>query len=691
MKHIVRIYSKPEKSGVQSVPDGAINGNGDIGLILGNCENGMRIYISKLDLWQAFERHDKGGMKPLGYIDIPVSAELYKNYYVEQDMDRGELRCIFKNESDCCEIHIKACRVENSIMLEAVGNVGIAPELKVFGGETTGENGEFEENGCKGIFRIFRGEEHVFETHAYAAMRKLDDNTFYAFIATNHDTDNPKRLAVEKATSIDTERFAALKEEHYSAWSDFWLKSSFEVEDEELELGWYASQYFIAGCTANKKFPPGLYANFITVENPMWHSDYHMNYNYQAPFYAACSSNHVEFTDSYAVPLEEFEEKGRRFARKFGCNGIVLPVGLMPGGICSELDKNSKYSFERLFLGQKSNAVHAANIMVFRWKATRDTDYAREHAYPFIKSALEFFEDYMTYENGRYSVKMDAAHEVPYYKADFNPRKYKRYINDMNNSLTLGMIRLCIPAAIDMASTLGIDEDKQKKWQYMLDKLSPFATYYRFGKRVFRYTEKGQMWNDSGDVVLQFIYPGCCVGLASDEKTLKIARNTFKMKEKYCWSDGNAVSSFFPMAARLGKDPKTIIGKLRELNKKKLFPNMLYDFEGGCLENCPIFANTLNEMAMQSFEGILRIFPAWDKDLNCRFGNLRADGAFLVSSEIIDGEIAFVQIESEAGQTLIIQNPFERAIITIDGKRTESTDEQITIKTDIGSRIYITK
>ena len=691
MKHVVKITRKPEQSGKKSIPDGAINGNGDLGIILGNCENGMRIYISKADLWQGIESHDRGGLKPLGYIDIPVSEKLYNNYYVEQDMDKGELRCVFKDGADLCEIHVRACRTENSIMLEFCGSVRINPELKVFGGETSGEKGEFEENGCKGIFRIFRGDDHVFETHAYAAMKRISDDKYYVFAATNHDTEKPQRLAVESAAEMNAEKYETLKKEHYAAWKSFWSKSSFELSDEELEMQWYASQYFLAGCAGNSKFPPGLYANFITVENPAWHSDYHMNYNYQAPFYAACSSNHVELTDCYHAPLEEFTEKGRDFARKFGCGGIMLPVGVMPKGICSELTPNLKYSFERLFLGQKSNAIHPADILVFRWKATRDKNYARDHAYPYIKACLEFFEDYLTFENGRYSVKRDAAHEVPYYKTDFNPKKYSRFINDKNNALTLGMLRLCIPAAIDMAEALGIDEDKRKRWQKILDKLSPFATYYRYGRRVFRYTEKGQSWNDGNDVGLQHIYPAGCIGLGSDEELLKIAKTTFKMKEKQCWNDDNAACSFYPMAARLGREPEVIIAKLKKLGRTAQLPNMLYNFAGGCLENCPIFANTLNEMAMQSFEGIIRIFPVWDKRIDCRFRSLRADGAFLVSSEMKNGKILHTEIISEAGAELTVENPHKHARVSVDGRTFETADRFITLKTEKGSKIIITE
>ncbi len=690
MKHIAVITKKPERSGKTSTPDGAINGNGDLGIILGSCDSGLRIYISKCDLWQGIESHDRGGLKPLGYIDVEIPAELYENYHVEQDMDNGELHCVFENGGKSCELYIRACRAENCIMLESVGNVEINPVLKVYGGETSGEKGELTENGCRGIYRIFRGDDHVFETHAYAFMKNIGNGRYYTFVSTNHDTSDPKNSALSKASEITEEKYEILKERHYAAWKRFWSKSSFICADEELELGWYASQYFMAGCAGNEKFPPGLFANFITVENPSWHSDYHMNYNYQAPFYSACSSNHVEFTDCYHTPLEEISEKAGDFAKRFGCGGIMVPVGVMPKGICSEVTPYVKYPFERLFLGQKSNAIHPADIMVFRWKATRDKEYAEKHAYPYIRSCLEFFEDYMVFKDGRYWIKRDAAHEVPYYKTDFSVRKYSKYINDTNNALTLGMLRMCIPAAIDMAKELGIDGDKQAKWQDILDKLSPFPTYYRYGKKVFRYTEKGQAWNDGNDVGLQHIYPACCVGLSSDRELLKIARNTFNMKARSCWNDDNAVCSFYPMAAHLGTDPRIIIRKLKALNRHRILPNMLFDFAGGCLENCSVFANTLNEMVMQSYEGIVRIFPDWDGNTDCRFESLRADGAFLVSAEMKDGRVRYAEIKCEIGGTLRIQNPFEKAAVCVNGKSFETDEKEIVLETVKGTEIRIT-
>ena len=687
MNHIAYIDRKPERSGKQNIPDGAVNGNGDLGIILGNFDGGMRVYLSKCDLWQGIERYDDGGLRPLGCIDIPVDEKIYDNYRVEQDMDKGEIRCNFGGE---CQITLRVCKTENAVMLDLSG-INSVPVIGFFEGQTSGEKGEFSDGEISGIFRSFSGGEHKYETHAFAAMKKISDGKFIVYVFTNHDTENPREKAVQKAAETDEEIFKNLRENHYKAWEDFYKKSSFKISDKELENLWYSSQYFLACTAGNKKFPPGIFGNFITIESPAWHSDYHLNYNYQAPFYAACSSNHPELTDGYHAPLEDFFEKGKEFAKEFGSKGIMYPVGLAPKGLLTELKPDLKYSFLRLFLGQKSNAIHPADIMVFRWNATRDTDYARKHAYPYIKACIEFFEDYAIFENGRYSVCQDAVHEVPYYKDDFDPKKYKKVINDKNNALTLGLLKMCIPAAIDMAKTLGIDSDKQKKWAEMLEKLSPFATYTRFGLRVVRYTEKGQAWNDTNDVGLQHIYPCGCVGLSSDKELLKVARNTFKLKAFRCYNDDNAFCSFYPMSARLGMNPHKTLRKFRRLNSERLMQNLLYSFAGGCMENCSTAANMLNEMALQSYEKIIRIFPCWDKTIDAEYKNLRADGAFLVSSSIKGGEVQKTEIFSELGGQLKIENPFKICRVeTADGVF-ETKNPTIILRTAKGEKITVEK
>ena len=666
MKHIAIIQKPPVRSGRESTPDGAITGNGDLAVILGESPVGLRVFLSKTDVWYAVENESMGGLRPVGYIDIPVPPAQYGDYYVEQDMDAAVLRCRFGAGEAVTSAEIRVAEGENAVLIELTGGSVGEPVLHAYDlGDITGENGAFSVMGAEGVFRSFAGSECLYETHVYAALRCVDERRYYAFVATNHDCPAPQETAAQKVSSVSPERFAALKDAHAAYWADFWKKSSFSLSDPALENEWYASQYFLAVCARNPGFPPGLYGNFVTVEKPNWHSDYHLNYNYQAPFYAACSSNHPELTDGYLAPLEAFVPRGRAFAARLGCKGVLFPCGLGPKGYMTEFIPGIKYEFERPFMGQKNDALHAADIAVFRWNATKDLAYARDHAYPYLRECLDFFADYAVLEKGRYAVRDDAIHEAPYYRSDFDEKKYP-FIHDKNNVLTLGLLRLTIPAAIEMAEALGVDANRREKWADLLARLADFPTFIRRGKRVYRYTERGMPWNDGNDVGQQHIFPCGCVGLSSPKKELEIALNTVNQR-KYCFSDGNAVSSFYAIAARVGFNAAYMTDRLREFNDRTRLPNLLHSEGGGGLEYCAVNATALNEMALQSHQGTVRIYPAWDMRLNCAYENLRADGAFLVSAAVENGRVRYARVFSEKGGKLRVCYPETDCTILLNG------------------------
>ena len=63
-------------------------------------------------------------------------------------------------------------------------------------------------------------------------------------------------------------------------------------------------------------------------------------------------------------------------------------------------------------------------------------------------------------------------------------------------------------------------------------------------------------------------------------------------------------------------------------------------------------------MLLQSWDGVIRIFPDWMTDTDARFQTLRAEGAFLVSAAQRDGKTQDVSITSERGQPCRVQSPW---------------------------------
>ena len=99
---------------------------------------------------------------------------------------------------------------------------------------------------------------------------------------------------------------------------------------------------------------------------------------------------------------------------------------------------------------------------------------------------------------------------------------------------------------------------------------------------------------------------------------------------------------------------------------------------GGGIENCSGVPATLNEMLLQSHDGVLRLFPVWPRSQPARFGQLRARGAFLVSAECREGQVQSVRIRSEQGRDCVIQNPWpgEAWVIVRSGQMPERLQTQ---------------
>ena len=313
MKHTAVIKTRPIRSGKFSTPDGALCGNGDIGVILGDQKNGMSCHISKADFWLANEKDFAyGGIKPVGTLNFDIPFELYENYYVEQRMDEGELFCRFSDGNRFFEVMIFVSHNSRTAFFELVcSDENDISEPKFIPSDLEyGSLEEKEDDGIKYYARSFSGDELHFDTRLTAAVKSVRmNNRIISAVSlnTNFDSGND----AEKLNRLSEELFEKEKRENRNWWKAFHEKSSFKCSDSFLEMNWYASQYMLAVCSLNRDFPPGLYGNFITTDKINWKGDYHLNYNYQGSFYGACSSNHVELTDCYAAPLLSFgrEEK----------------------------------------------------------------------------------------------------------------------------------------------------------------------------------------------------------------------------------------------------------------------------------------------------------------------------------------------------------------------------------------------
>ncbi|SEO89634.1 glycoside hydrolase family 95-like protein [Paenibacillus sp. OV219] len=699
-------HEPPKQVPSEKVVDGPLIGNGDVGVVLSGPPEQQRIWISKTDFWKSKLVYPNGGLCLIGGIDIHIPELAGATYYSEQRLLEAKVVSTFRGIASSVTMTTWISAADNMLVVElsCEGNaVSVALDLWVqSGNESQTEYGI--EADVKWATRAFNGDDLEWPTEGAIALRCLADRGssfelkpgtktyIVSYVLTNHDVEDYLHESITRIKDINESQINEIYAAHEDWWNQFWAKSAIDIGDELLEKFWYGSHYIMACSSRNKSFPPGLFGSWITTDSPAWAGDYHLNYNYQAPWWGVYSSNHIELSEPYDTPLLEYMPSGKRYAEQYlGRSGIYYDVGIGPKGLPTALSTTQaslKYEHGHLFLGQKSNTAYTAINMLMRFYATYDLHYVGQVAYPYLFEVANFWEDYLTFEDNRYVIYRDAIHEVPTWAESHSNDEWLREFEDMNPILSLGLLRAVFKGLIDMSNELSVDANRREKWTHILEHISGFPTFELDGKTIFRLTEQGRDWWDDNTLAIQHIWPAGTIGLGSDPQLLEIARNTISVMNR--WTDYNGFPTIFTAAARVGYDPEIILHELRHQCREHSFPNLFIFFGGGGIECCSGVPSAINEMLLQSHEHIIRLYPVWPRERKARFMSLRAFGAFLVSSELSDGIIQYVDITSERGRECRLLNPWpngEIRILEIDG----NSREEIEWKLEDSVIIFTTK
>ncbi|MBQ6052688.1 MAG: hypothetical protein IJL30_05295 [Clostridia bacterium] len=694
-EHILTSFKPAKKIPSTVLPDGMITGNGDVTAVLAGSEDRVRLYIGKADFWKADGRvytENRGGIAPLALAEILLPQLAYGDYRACQDMDGAHITLDIAAGKLTAKMRVTVCAEENTVIIELEKSFPAVSSsfsfIPLSGSDAVAEVGN--KDGIIYSLRGFDTPECRFPSYGVCAAKQVSreikngkERIVWAIsVFTNHDSAAYMAQALEKAAAICREDVLRLLDGHEKSWRKFWGKSGVTLGDKQLELYWYAGIYAVACCAKNKKFPPGLWGSYATSDGSAWFGDYHLNYNYEAPFYALSSSNHTELVDCYMAPINDFLPTAKKYSEEFfGIKGSIFPVGLGPLGLETDLRPDTK-EHGHLFHGQKSNGAYAAVIPMMHWYSTRDTEFARREYYDYLLSVAEFWENYLVFEDGVYQIFNDALNEVCWYASpDSKPQGH----DDKNPIVSCGLVKMLMNLIIDISSELGINIEKIPKWQHIADNIYKGDTFESEGEKILRGIDGS---TELRELALECAYPAGAIGRYSAPDLFDAARNTHKRLS--IWESHNRFCSYYPLAARLGIDPEEIISHIHTNIEKYGLPNGMFEFGGGGLENSAAVPATVNEMLLQSWEDVIRLFPCWKKDEDASFKSLRAYGAFLVSAKIEKGEI-YAEIISEKGRILRIEKPEDGYFAEINGKKIPLSGSVTEIETAPGDVVTVKK
>ncbi len=695
--------------------DAPLLGNGYMAVALGGTPDKQVFYLARNDFWRLKSAYNESYPAVLGKLQLHIPAMENASYRVEQDLYQAKTTVTIEKSGSVITNEMWVSAEEDFLICKLMSNTAMtftadlhlpSKAEKVFDPRqdvvaVVDQLNIRYQNGIQRISRGFTKDVDIPAT-ATAALRILSDAKAQPFtlspdkpvylalaLSSNFKQKQPAEYVMRQVENMSLKRIAKIEQRHLRWWQGFWEKSYVQIPDKTIEKQYYLSLYGMASCSRDKDFPPSIFGSWITMERPAWNGDYHLNYNHIAPFYGLYSSNRIEQAEPYYYPLLEQIERGGWYAEKIANieDGIMLPVGIGPLGIetVRQNELMEKYSgyvesgnaeHGGLFFGQKSNAAYCTTNLATQFYTTYDKDFALR-VWPFVYRVANFWEHYLTYENGRYVIYNDAIHEGT--------------IGTMNPILSLGLVRMVLKLACDMSAYLNIMPDRRDKWTEITEHLAAYPTQEKDGKKVFRYTEKGVAWWNDNTLGIQHIYPAGTIGWNSDPELLRVAYNTIDVMQR--WIDFNGSNSFFPAAVRVGYNPDIIYQKLHEYSEHTYRNGFQLNNPHG-IENFSTVPNTVNEMLCSAYGDVLRLFSCWPMQEDASFSNIRVYGAFLVSSSLENGKVRFVQLTSEKGRECTLLNPWKGKQVQVSGSKSGTktySGEYITFPTGENETFVITE
>jgi hypothetical protein len=215
---------------------------------------------------------------------------------------------------------------------------------------------------------------------------------------------------------------------------------------------------------------------------------------------------------------------------------------------------------------------------------------------------------------------------------------------------------------------------------------------------------------DNSDVLAP-AFPGGDLSLASDPELLKVAQNTVAAlnpdEGKASWFQANSFPKIYTQAVRAGYPAEKVMAALKLMldgrqpyddrgDHVRLRDNLTIVPPAHALEYVGIL-EAINSMLLQSHDLTIRVFPNWPAARDASFRDLRAYGAFLVSSEFKGGAVTSIDITSEVGGACTVANPWLNRlleVVSLVRERSETLPHQtaagaVTFETQKGGQYRI--
>ncbi len=485
---------------------------------------------------------------------------------------------------------------------------------------------------------------------------------------------NPRTLAsitgaaTARATAVTGGVLDTARAAHREWWRQFWLKSYVDTGDATLNKFYYGGLYAVAAANREGFLPGGTYSPWRTSDAPNLGNRYFLNYNTEAQYYGVYSSNRPELAKPYYKVIQAAIPYSRNRTHSAGYEGVTFFRTVSPYDTTRPPPATTPVAgtknADNLPSDQQTNGTFAAIPFLWDYEYTGNLNFFRTVTYPFLKELAAFWQDFVVKDaaSGKYFIRDSGVNEGG---------------DDVNSVYDLGYARRVLTAVLAGSRKLGVDANLRAGWQDVLNNLVAYPEGTRDGLNVILLASeinnsiKGNDLLNKNDQPINLegvVHPGDNLAIGGDPALLQKARNTLQWVDPFLpgsrGSSGNGFPKTFPIAARVGWPAEDLIGKFKTIITNLWRPNLTIRQYGGAQETSGAI-ETINSMYLQTYNGVTRVFPNWPTARNAKFVNLRAKGAFVISSQMSAGRVGYVDVTSDVGGTFTLANPWGTAPVNV--------------------------
>lgn len=448
----------------------------------------------------------------------------------------------------------------------------------------------------------------------------------------------PDRTAEAMVRSAVTTAPASrvLRSEHQRWWHRFYRKSFVSVPDALMQSFYWIQLYKLAsGARAEAPIMP---TTGPWLEPTPWPSVW-FNLNAQLEYWPVHASNHLELdpiprtiSQNQQVLVDALRPEFR--ADSMGLRRSTDPTFSDAGFVGSPLHPSPDPE-----IGNLPWLLHNAWLS---YRHTMDERILRDTVFPVLRRSTNYYLHFLRKGND------GKLHLLPTYSPEYGVAP------DCNFDLAL--LRWSCRTLIESARILNIDDPLAARWREVLDQLVEYpvdASGFMIGAGV-PLAKSHRHYSH-----LLAVYPLHEVNWEQPESRDLIERSLRHWLSFEGSLRGFTFTGAASIAAQMTRGDDAV-RYLREFVARFAQPNTMY-FEAGPVIETPLSAaKSLQDMLVQSWGGLIRIFPAvpaaWQ---DVTIHDTRTEGAFLVSAVRRGGRTRFVRVRSEAGQPCRVRTGIE--------------------------------